>query len=258
MGAVVNRPPLIGVSTSEVRRPEDHGTTPQGEPRRRELALGERYLEAVRTAGGMPVILTPVAGIAIDPLLERLDGMCLSGGPDIHPSAYGAEPHPALGPTEPELDLFELALARRAVRRGTPVLAICRGVQTLNVALGGTLHQHLPDITDLNHRQGEPGGRTTHDVILASDSRLSGLVGQERLAVNSYHHQAPHVIGAGLRAVGQADDGTVEALEGPGQEFLFGVQWHAETLVDRPEQFALFEGLVEAATGFAPTGLRAA
>jgi putative glutamine amidotransferase len=258
MGAQEVRRPLIGISTSEVLRPDEHRTVPQGEPSRQELALGHRYLEAVRAAGGMPVILTPVDDTAIDPLLERLDGIVLSGGPDLDPSAYGAEPHPDLGPTEPDLDLFELALARRAVAQGVPVLAICRGAQTLNVALGGTLHQHVPDISDVPHRQTEPGDRTTHEVELDPESRLAKLVGHTRLAVNSYHHQAPDAIGSPLRVAGRADDGIVEALEGPGPEFLFGVQWHAETLTGRPEHLALFEGLVEAASDPGASRLRAA
>ena len=259
MGDVVSSPPLIGVSTSEVRRPEDHRLVPQGEPRRSELALGERYLDAVRSAGGLPVILAPVAVSAVDPLLERLDAVCLSGGPDLHPSAYGAEPHPELGPTEPELDLFELALARRAVRRGLPVLGICRGAQVLNVALGGTLHQHLPDLgKDVEHRQTEEARRTTHEVELVASSRLAKLIGHPRVEVNSFHHQAPATIASGLRVVGRAADGIVEAVETPPPSFVFGVQWHAECLVERPEHCALFEGLVRAGAEHAAAGLRAA
>jgi putative glutamine amidotransferase len=259
VGDVVSSPPLIGVSTSEVRRPEDHGLVPQGEPRRSELALGERYLDAVRSAGGLPVILAPVAVSAVDPLLERLDAVCLSGGPDLHPSAYGAEPHPELGPTEPELDLFELALARRAVRRGLPVLGVCRGTQVLNVALGGTLHQHLPDLgKEVQHRQTEEARRTTHEVELVASSRVAKLIGRTRVEVNSFHHQAPAITAPGLRVVGRAADGTVEAVEASAPSFVFGVQWHAECLVERPEHFALFEGLVKAGAEHAATGLRAA
>jgi putative glutamine amidotransferase len=259
MGAVMSRPPLVGVSTSEVRRASDHSVVPQGEPSRRELALGERYLDAVRSAGGLPVILTPVHGSAIDPLLERLDAVCLSGGPDLHPSAYGAEAHSELGPTEPELDLFELALTRRAVRRGMPVVGVCRGAQVLNVALGGTLHQHLPDLGgELEHRQQAPGRETTHEVKLAPDSRLAKMVGRTELQVNSFHHQAPATLGSGLRAVGTAADGTVEAVETSGKGFVYGVQWHAECLVERPEHFALFEGLVQAGAEHSAAGLRAA
>jgi putative glutamine amidotransferase len=259
MGAVVSRAPLVGVSTSEVRRAEEHSIVPQGEPRRRELALGERYLDAVRSAGGLPVILTPVAGSAIDPLLERLDAICLSGGPDLHPSAYAAPAHSELGPTEPELDLFELALARRAVRRGMPVLAICRGAQVLNVALGGTLHQHLPDLGgELEHRQKLPGNRTTHNVTLAPESRLAKLLRRTQLSVNSFHHQAPAALGRGLRVVARAEDDTIEALETSGDRFTFAVQWHAECLVERPEHFSLFEGLVQAGAEHAASGLWAA
>ena len=259
MGAVVSRPPLVGVSTSEVRRASEHGVVPQGEPSRRELALGERYLDSVRSAGGLPVILTPVHGSAIDPLLERLDAVCLSGGPDLHPSAYGAESHAELGPTEPELDLFELALARRAVRRGVPVLGICRGAQVLNVALGGTLHQHLPDLsTEIGHRQQAQGRQVTHDVKLAADSRLAKLMGRSEFDVNSFHHQAPATLGQGLRVVGRASDGTVEAIESSARAFVFGVQWHAECLVEMPEHFALFEGLVQAGAEHSAAGVRAA
>jgi putative glutamine amidotransferase len=259
VGDVVSSPPLVGVSTSEVRRPEDHGVVPQGEPRRSELALGERYLDAVRSAGGLPVILAPVAVSAVDPLLERLDAVCLSGGPDLHPSAYGAEPHPELGPTEPELDLFELALARRAVRRGLPVLAVCRGAHVLNVALGGTLHQHLPDLSkEVEHRQKEEGRQTTHDVKLVGSSRIAKLIGRTELEVNSFHHQAPATTAPGLRVVGRAADDTVEALESTSPSFVFGVQWHAECLVERPEHHALFEGLVKAGAEHAAAGLRAA
>jgi putative glutamine amidotransferase len=245
----VSRAPLIGVSTSEVRLPEDHGLVPHGEPPRSELALGETYLQAVRKAGGLPVILAPVRTSSVDVLLDRLDALCLSGGPDLAPAHYGAAEHPELGPTEPELDRFELALARRAMARGVPVLAICRGMQVLNVARGGTLHQHLSDLgREIDHRQTTPGENATHEVELVRGSRLADLVGGLRLTVNSFHHQALDQLGRGLRVVGRAGDGTVEAVERPGAGFVVGVQWHAELLVERPEQLALFEALVSAAT----------
>jgi putative glutamine amidotransferase len=247
LGDGVKPQPLIGVSTSEVRRREDHRTVPQGEPPRAELALGERYLEAMRMAGALPVILAPVRTSAVDSLLDRLDALCLSGGPDLHPHHYGAPEDPELGPTEPELDRFELALARRAIARGLPVLAICRGMQVMNVARGGTLHQHVPDLGgDLAHRDGLLEG-THHDVELIAGSRLAKLMGGRRFEVNSYHHQCIDELGDGLRVVGRASDGVIEAVEGASNGFVFGVQWHAEGLVDRPEQVALFEGLVRAA-----------
>jgi putative glutamine amidotransferase len=238
--------PLIGISTSEVRRRDDHRTVPQGEPPRSELALGERYLEALRAAGGLPVILAPIRTSAVDALLDRLDAVCLSGGPDLHPHHYGAPEHPELGPTEPALDRFELALARRAIARGLPVLAICRGMQVLNVARGGTLHQHLPDLGgQIGHRQSPTEG-TVHDVVLLRGSRLAKLVGSTHLEVNSYHHQGIDELGDGLRVVGHAPDGLPEAVESAAEGFVFGVQWHAESLIDRPEQLALFDGLVRA------------
>jgi putative glutamine amidotransferase len=250
VGAVVSPPPLVGVSTSEVRSAGDRELVAQGEPPRTELALGERYLEAVRAAGGMPVILAPVSTDSIDTLLGRLDAVCLSGGPDLHPSAYGAMPHPELGPTEPELDSFELALARAAVTRGLPVLGICRGMQVLNVALGGSLHQHLPDLGgEIDHRQKRASGEPTHRVTLARDSRLTKVIGRRYVEVNSFHHQGLHALGKGLTVAGRAPDGHVEAIEVSGRRFTFGVQWHAECLVDRPDHLALFRGLVRAARG---------
>ncbi|MBA3261676.1 MAG: gamma-glutamyl-gamma-aminobutyrate hydrolase family protein [Thermoleophilaceae bacterium] len=250
MGAVVSQPPLVGVSTSEVRSAGDRELVAQGEPPRTELALGERYLEALRAAGAIPVILAPVGTEAIDSLLGRLDAVCLSGGPDLHPSAYGVLPHPELGPTEPELDRFELELARAAVTRGLPVLGICRGMQVLNVALGGSLHQHLPDLDGgLNHRQECISGEPSHRVTLARASRLTKVIGRRYVEVNSFHHQALHALGRGLAVAGRSPDGIVEAVEAPGRRFTFGVQWHAECLVDRPEHLSLFRGLVRAARG---------
>jgi putative glutamine amidotransferase len=240
----------VGVSTSEVRSAGDRELVAQGEPPRTELALGERYLEAVRSAGGMPVILAPVSSESIETLIARLDAVVLSGGPDLHPSAYGVLPHPELGPTEPELDRFELELARAAVARGLPVLGICRGMQVLNVALGGSLHQHLPDLEgQVNHRQDRTSGDPSHRVTLARDSRLTKVIGRRYVEVNSFHHQALHALGRGLAVAGRAPDGVVEAVEVPGRRFTFGVQWHAECLAERPEHLALFRGLVRAARG---------
>ena len=247
---MVSPPPLVGISTSEVRSPGDRELVSQGEPARTELALGDRYLDAVRAAGGMPVILAPVSAVELESLVRRLDAVVLSGGPDLDPSAYGAPAHPELGPTEPELDRFELDLARAAVTRGMPVLGICRGMQVLNVALGGSLHQHLPDLEGgTEHRQQRPNFEPTHRVTLARDSRLTKVVGRRYVEVNSFHHQGLHTLGKGLAIAGHAPDGQIEAVEVRGRRFTFGVQWHAECLVDRPEHLALFRGLVRAARG---------
>jgi putative glutamine amidotransferase len=247
---MVSPPPLVGVSTSEVRSPGDAKLVAQGEPPRTELALGERYLEAVRLAGGMPVILAPIEAESIDVLIGHLDAVCLSGGPDLDPAAYGVRAHAELGPTQPELDRFELELARAAVARGLPVLGLCRGMQVLNVALGGSLHQHLPDLGgEIDHRQQRLTSEPSHRVTLERDSRLTKVIGRRYVEVNSFHHQGLHVLGRGLTVAGRAPDGVVEAVEAPGRRFIFGVQWHAECLVGRPEHLALFRGLVRAARG---------
>ncbi len=244
--------PLIGVTTSELR-PSSAGTLRRhGEPPHAEMALGMTYLRAIEEAGGMPVVLPPL-GDAVA-YLDRLDGICLSGGPDFDPDAYGAtERHAELGPTEPGLDTFELELARAADTRGLPILGICRGAQALNVARGGTLHQHLP-----GHRQTEPATATTHTVQIEPGSRLADVAGAGRLRVNSFHHQAVDVLGSGLRAVAYAADGIVEAIEAPGPRLVLAVQWHAEGLTALPRHRALFTELVGAAAVPAPRLRRAA
>jgi putative glutamine amidotransferase len=242
--------PLIGVTTSELRASSAGTLRRHGDPPHPEMALGMTYLRAIEAAGGIPVVLPPIGDA--EAFLDRLDGVCLSGGPDLDPVAYGAaERHIELGPTEPDLDAFELALARAADARGVPILGVCRGAQALNVARGGTLHQHIPA-----HRQTEPATAMTHTVHVAEDSRLAALVGVRPLRVNSFHHQAVDELGRGLRAVARAADGTIEAIEGAGPRLVLGVQWHAEGLVHEPRHLALFSALV-AAAGAEPA-LRAA
>jgi putative glutamine amidotransferase len=242
------RAALIGVTTSELRLASQVRRDRRGEPARVEMALGMSYLRAVERAGGLPIVLPPLELDRISPLLDRLSGVLLSGGPDLDPAAYGRAAHPELGPTEPQLDAFEVQLAREADARGLPILGICRGAQALNIARGGTLHQHLPEITDgsIAHRQCQPGHEVTHKVRVAPRSGLAAVVGSRRAAVNSFHHQAVDRLGSGLRAVAWADDGVVEGIEGRGGSLLLGVQWHAETLVDDPAQLALFRHLVTA------------
>ena len=240
--------PLIAVTTSELRRPEDVIARPQGEPPKLEVALATLYPEAIERAGGIPVIVPLLRPEAIAALLDRVDGICLPGGPDLQPSAYGEEPHPQLGPTEPRVDAVELALVRAADRRNLPILGICRGMQLLNVARGGTLHQHLPDVVgnQLQHRQAEHGSVTTHHVETASHSRLRATLGGPKLQVNSFHHQAVRTLGDDLTTTAWAEDGTIEAIEGPGERLVLGVQWHAEGLRDHDP---LFELLIAAAAG---------
>jgi putative glutamine amidotransferase len=240
--------PLIAVTTSELRRPEDIVARPQGEPPKLEVALATLYPEAIERAGGIPVIVPLLRPEAIDALLDRVDGVCLPGGPDLQPSVYGEQPHPELGPTEPRVDAVELALVKAADRRNLPILGICRGMQALNVARGGTLHQHLPDVagTGLEHRQPEHGSLTTHLVETAPHSRLRSTLGGPKLEVNSFHHQAVNKLGRNLLATAWAEDGTIEAVEELGDRCVVGVQWHAEGLSAHDP---LFELLVAAAAG---------
>jgi putative glutamine amidotransferase len=193
----------------------------------------------------------PLGRTDIGLLLGRLDGLVLSGGPDLAPAAYGAEPHRELGSTEPGLDAFEYAMAREAVRLELPILGICRGAQALNVARGGTLHQHLPDLVGdvIARRQTVDGRVPTHPVTIRPGSRLAAVLGTTRLSVNSFHHQAVDRLGTGLRACAWAPDGTIEAIEDPEQAFVVAVQWHAETLQGVPGQLALFEELARIAAG---------
>lgn len=239
--------PLIGVTTSEVRAAERVAQVPEGEPRGREMALGLPYLRGIEDAGGLPLVMPPLDEEAIEPLLDRLDGICLSGGPDLHPQAYDHDPHPELGPTEPDLDRFELAVARRADARELPILAICRGTQALNIVRGGVLHQHLPAIsTEIGHRQQTAGDQTSHPVSIDPESRLADVLGGSEIDVNSFHHQAIDRLGEGLVVSARAPDGTIEAVEDPSRRFVIGVQWHAETLTHRPYEAALFERFVDA------------
>jgi putative glutamine amidotransferase len=243
--------PLVGVTTSEVRRAERTQPLPEGEPPQHEMALGMPYVRALARAGAVPVVLPPLRVGDVPAQLACLQAVCLSGGPDLDPSKYGAAPAPELGPVEPALDEFELAVARAADASGLPILGICRGAQALNVARGGTLHQHLPAITDhsVDHRQTAPGWEETHAVRVAGDARLARVLGMDELWVNSFHHQAVDRLGSGLRAVAWAPDGTVEGIEGTGERFVLGVQWHAETLDRGPVHPRLFEALVAAASG---------
>ena len=261
--------PLIGVTTSELRPAERVTPLSEGEPRGTEMALGLPYLQGIEAAGGLPLVVPPMPEAAIEPLLDRLDGICLSGGPDLDPQHYGAEPHAELGPTEPDLDRFELAVARRADNRAMPILAICRGAQALNVVRGGSLHQHLPDLSEeIPHRQSTPGNRPSHEAKLVAGSRLALAIGAEAAAggdsaggepaigVNSFHHQAIERLGDDLVVSARAPDGTVEAIEDPDRPFLIGVQWHAETLVHRPYEASLFRSFVDACRREAAAGSR--
>jgi putative glutamine amidotransferase len=241
--------PLIGISASEIRQARMIRQIQEGEPPGKEIALGLSYVRAVTDAGGLGIVLPPSDLNLVSGLLERIDGLCLSGGPDVDPSIYGAQPHSSLGPTDSDLDRFEIELARGAVERDLPLLAICRGMQVLNVSRGGTLIQHLPDhsSSSLDHRQEMPGDRPGHRVELDPSSRMAASLDQSALEVNTFHHQGVDSLGRDLEPAGWAGDGLVEAIEVPGRRFAFGVQWHAELMGDAQAGLPFFSQLVESA-----------
>jgi len=209
-----------------------------------EVNLSQRhYSECVATAGAIPVLLPAEERTAADPseLLDVLDALVLSGGADLDPASYGAEPHPKTIGYKAERDRFELSLCRGALERDLPVLGICRGMQILNVACGGTLVQHLSDGTQ--HVE-TPGTFSTHEVRLEPGSQAARAVGAERWEVRSHHHQAIDRLGEGLVASGwSVPDELVEAIEIPGRSLAVGVLWHPEEL----RHATPFEALVAAA-----------
>ena len=196
------------------------------------------YVEKVEEAGGRP-LLVPPSEEGVEETLDALDGLILSGGADLDPALYGAEPHAETTGLRPGRDAGELALLTAALERDMPVLAICRGSQVLNVARGGDLVQHLPEVVGHEEHRAVRGEFSEHTVRVDPDSRLGEVAGE----VKSHHHQGLGRIGDGLREVAWADDGTVEALEDPAKPFVVGVLWHPEAGEDQ----RLFEQLVEAA-----------
>ncbi len=241
--------PIIGVSSSEIRTPEHLKQIPTGEPPHREICLGIPYLDSVQQVNAVPLIIPPMKQVTIDAVLDSVDAVCLSGGPDLDPSTYGQPPHEQLGPTELATDSFEIALARAADARQMPILAICRGAQVLNVARGGSLIQHIPDVfgEDLQHRQSELGHHTTHGVMIEPGTLLERTLGRMEVEVNSFHHQSVEQLGKQLRVSARSTDGIVEGIEAVDRDFVIGVQWHAESLTNHEEHEALFRGLAEAA-----------
>jgi putative glutamine amidotransferase len=243
-------PSIIGITATLKEDMDAVAERPLGKFVRADLD----YVEGVAGAGGAPVVLPPAGDErAAEAVIQSLDGLLLSGGSDLDPGYYGEEPVPELGVTLPERDAFEMALVGMALRRGMPVFGICRGMQVLNVALGGTLYQDLPSQWErglLKHRQDTPKWQPTHEVRVRDESYIAEVMGRELVKVNSYHHQGIRELAAGLVVTGRSSDGVIEAVEAGdiSERWLLGVQWHAEAMRGAgPQQESLFEAHVSAA-----------
>jgi len=206
------------------------------------------YVEGVERAGGVPVILPVIELECVEVMIDTVDGILLTGGGDVQPSRYGAQPVAETHNVDPLRDAFEIRLLEVAIAADMPLLATCRGMQVLNVAMGGSLIQHVPHATGQGHDHVDRWREGVHRVKIEPDSHLAGALGATEVDVNSLHHQAVDQAAPGTRAVAWAEDGTVEAIEVPGSPHVVAVQWHPELLEDWPEQQGLFRQLVEDAT----------
>jgi len=231
--------PIIGITT-DVR---DNG----------ENVLKHTYVQAVIRAGGLPMIVPVGLEEDVEQLIAILDGLILSGGNDINPMLFNEEPHEYLGEVSPSRDSIELELARRMLKTGKPILGICRGMQVLNVAVGGSVYQDLHKQNDgpiLQHMQKAPNTHSSHYVQVEKGSLLESIAGSERIQVNSYHHQSVKDVPAAFKVTGVASDGIVEAFESNDEKFVLGVQWHPEALSTAGDVVSLriFEKFISACT----------
>lgn len=217
---------------------------------REDAVTGRNYSQAVAAAGGLPLMVAALEPEQAEGYVDVADALVLSGGVDVDPARYGAVPAPELGRVDERRDAFELALYRAFRQAGKPVLGVCRGLQLINVAEGGTLHQHVPALEGaLQHEQVDHRGTPLHPVSLEEGSRLARAFGRLEVRVNSYHHQAIDRLADTLEATATAPDGLIEAFEAR-SGFVLGVQWHPEMAYERhPEQRAPFDLLLEAVGG---------
>ncbi|HMH52669.1 MAG TPA: gamma-glutamyl-gamma-aminobutyrate hydrolase family protein [Candidatus Acidoferrum sp.] len=240
------RPPLIGVTMSTTPDGGQTNTPPRA-------WVNHAYFRAVLDAGGIPILLPPhLDGRALEQLWARLDGILLTGGGDVDPAHFGEDQHPTVADVSEARDRLEIAVTERAMHDRRPLLAICRGIQVLNVALGGSLHQDIASDTGstIAHSQTAPRDQPTHLVkVMGEGTRLGATLGAPEIAVNSMHHQALKRLGSGLRDVAWAPDGIIEGVEiADGTALVLGVQWHPEELVAHdPAARNLFRTLVAAA-----------
>jgi len=229
--------PIIGI-TPDVEKDDKH-------------FLRNDYMQAIIRAGGLPFIIPIGHEADIAQVVVLLDGLLLTGGNDINPMLFNEEPHTHLGEVSPSRDLFELELARQMLVADKPILGICRGLQLLNVAVGGTLYQDLHqqnEGTMLQHLQKSPTTHPSHFVKLTKGSLLEEIAGSERVQVNSFHHQALRDVPSVFKVTGRASDGVIEAVESIDEKFVLGVQWHPELLVTKGDAVSLriFDRFVDA------------
>jgi len=234
--------PVVGITLGDGDRPGYH-------------SMREDYVRSVERSGAVPLVLPPISPQDAEAVLDRLDGLLLSGGIDVDPALYGQPPHAKLGRVDRARDEFELALTRHALARDLPLFAICRGHQVLNVAAGGTLVQDIQSQLQgaLKHDAAGRRTRRSHAVELLPGSRLREILGPGPLAVNSFHHQAIERLGEGLSVSGRSPDGVIEAVEMRGRGFVLGVQWHPESFWSEPSSFqALFDAHAQACRAASP------
>jgi len=234
--------PLIGITAFRSQQP--------GELMR--VKLNENYVKAVLAAGGAPLLIPVGFPLSfVEEICSRLDGLLFSGGGDIDPSLFHGKPHPRVGEIDKERDDLEIELLKFAVNKSIPFLGVCRGLQVMNVALGGTLFTHVHDQLPSSLRHDffpdHPRDYLAHPVKLDTHSHLAGILGNQITNVNSLHHQGVESLATGLRASAWAPDGLIEGLEIPGHPFGISVQWHPECLPDMPGQQEIFRAFVRAA-----------
>lgn len=212
--------------------------------------VNKAYTKAISKTGGIPVVLPIMNDFAekLGSILKKTDGLLLSGGTDIDPNLFGEEPAVEINRVDPERDSFELALTRRSLKQHLPVLAICRGIQVLNVAAGGSLYQDIgKQVKDsIKHSQDAPRWHPTHQIEIEKNSLLFDIIPHNSIKVNSMHHQSIKNIGSEFKVVARGQDGIIEAIESKNSSFQLGIQWHPEEMVDRDANApALFERLIE-------------
>jgi putative glutamine amidotransferase len=237
-------PPIIGLSTGG-RIENDFASSYYDSF----FYIPSLYIEAVRRAGGIPILIPPDSANEAESLLHRLDGLIITGGADINPKHYGGNTqHPSLTKIDPERDNSEMALIHAWLNTNKPMLCVCRGMQVLNVALGGTMHEHIPDVRENDIHRSADGLWAIHEVLVDENSLLAQVMGTNNVETYSGHHQAVKAIGQGLCIVAQAPDGIVEALAHEKHPWLIGVQWHPEkSAATDPTQQRIFDVLAQQA-----------